>query len=99
VDEELKNWSQEVKIKAGWVCNCGELDKTLLDAHHKKPKSTHPELALDVDNGECICLWGHAVEHRNDRRICEHLLARLACIIFPRFFPETVKKHGQITIL
>ena len=98
MDKRLIDWSNQVKMAAGWVCSCGELDKTLLEAHHIKPIYIFPERLYDLDNGECICMWGHALSHQNDRRIMEHILARLAVKIFPRFFPESVKKHGIIEV-
>lgn len=34
-----------------------------------KPKSTHPELALDVDNGETLCYRCHKAEHEKNRPV------------------------------
>ncbi len=82
-DEELKNWSREVKIKGGWVCaDCGELDKKLLDSHHIKPKGMFPALMYDLDNGQCLCLWCHAKKHTGWCVL--KILARLAVILYGR---------------
>ena len=98
MDQKLINWSKQVKMRAGFVCSCGELDQTLLEAHHIKPVYIFPESLYDLDNGECLCLWAHAIKHKNEKFIMEHILARLAVRIFPRYFPESVKKHGIIEV-
>lgn len=59
-------WSRMVKIRAGWVCQaaeCGEFRPKLLESHHIKPKEDFPELELVLDNGKCLCVKCHAMEH------------------------------------
>lgn len=34
------------------------------NVHHIKEVKTHPELALDLDNLECICIQCHNEEHK-----------------------------------
>ena len=86
--DELADWSRQVKIKAGWACevpNCGELDKKLLESHHIKPKEMFPELAEDLDNGECLCIYHHAVKHWHNEAVRNKILARLAIIYQSRY--------------
>jgi len=87
-------WALEVKIRAGWVCEeCGELDVDMLEAHHIKPRSIHPELAHEPDNGKCVCIWCHAFEHKGITR--DHILARLAIKLYGRLYPEKVQEKIQ----
>lgn len=82
-------WSKEVKMKAGYVCeDCGEMDRELLDSHHTIPKAECPDLADRIDNGKCKCLFDHAVKHRDDRRLMEHILARLGLVLWARLNPS-----------
>lgn len=79
-------WAVEVKIKAGWVCQkCGELAKDMLEAHHKKPKSQYQDLRHDSDNGECLCIYCHALAHTGTVRY--YILARLAVVLYRRLYP------------
>ena len=87
--EELADWSKGVKIKDHYVCqDCGELDRTLLESHHSQPKEQYPELALDPDNGECLCLVCHADRHRANAFIYNMILARLAKVLYLRMYPN-----------
>lgn len=89
--EELADWSKQVKIKDHYVCqgpDCGEMDRSLLESHHSNPKEQFPELALDLDNGECLCLPCHAHEHRANAYIYNMILARLAKILYLRIYPN-----------
>jgi hypothetical protein len=86
--DELADWSRQVKIKAGWVCEfpgCGQLDKMLLESHHIKPVAFYPDLAKDLKNGNCRCIYHHAVEHWQDVNIRNMILARLAIIYHLRY--------------
>ena len=87
IDTDAK-WSHDVKVKDGWVCTgCGELDKELLESHHTKPKNMFPELAHDLDNGECKCLACHAREHIQNIIVYNMILARLARVLYKRLYP------------
>ena len=82
-------WSRNVKIKDGWTCqDCGELGKDLLESHHTHPKDKFPELALDPDNGECLCILCHAERHRKNVYIYNMILARLARVLYLRIYPN-----------
>ena len=84
--DEFADWSRQVKIKDGWACQkCGELDKKLLESHHIKPKEVFPESAKNLDNGQCLCLWCHAVAHWSNEVIRNKILARLAIIYHLRY--------------
>lgn len=79
--DEFADWSRQVKIQAGWVCQfpgCGQTNRKLLESHHKKPKEMFPDLALELDNGECLCVFHHAVKHWDNENIRNKILARLA---------------------
>jgi len=95
--DELADWSRQVKIKAGWVCafpgcGVGVLDKKLLESHHIKPKELFPELARDIKNGTCRCIYHHAVEHWDNEEVRNKILARLAIILYLRYAKPTDKK-------
>jgi hypothetical protein len=92
-DERLVLWAVEVKSRAGWVCErCHELDTNLLDAHHKKPKYKYPELKYEPQNGQCLCMWCHAVKHRKNKFIRNTILARLGLELALRMGGKT-RKH------
>ncbi len=74
-----------MKIKDNWVCqDCGELDRELLESHHSNPKAEYPELAYDLDNGECICLTCHAKRHKDNPAVFAMILLRLELILYKR---------------
>lgn len=92
IEKELTNklaqWSREVKMRAGWVCRyngCGEIDKSLLESHHIKPREQFLESMYDLDNGQCLCIYHHAFAH--DGVVRDHILARYALILHRRFNP------------
>jgi len=62
---KLAEWSLAVRTRDGKCMSCGDLNN--LHAHHILPKSTHPELALDVENGKTLCYACHKKEHENNR--------------------------------
>lgn len=89
-----KKWSLEVKIKDGWVCTeCGELDRELLESHHTQPKEMFPELAHDIDNGQCLCLFCHANRHKDILMVYYKILARLGLILYNRVRPKLEKQE------
>lgn len=54
-----QQWTREVKKRDGNTCRvCGETIN--LHAHHIKPRSKYPELALELDNGITLCGNCHA---------------------------------------
>lgn len=57
---EYKLWRKAVYERDNYTCqDCGIKSKkgvkACLEAHHKKPFATHPELRLDISNGETLC--------------------------------------------
>ena len=63
----LAEWSKAVKERDGKCVECGKCED--LHAHHVKPKSTHPELKLDVSNGKTLCYRCHKAEHERNRPV------------------------------
>lgn len=61
-EAKLKSWSKRVKERDGYECvDCGATSN--LNSHHIKPKSEHPDLAYDVENGETLCISCHNDRH------------------------------------
>jgi len=59
---ELQLWSRQIRERDEHTCQeCGVIER--LHAHHIKPKSKHPELALDLDNGITLCVDCHEKKH------------------------------------
>lgn len=63
----LSDWSRDVKVRDGKCMECSRTED--LHAHHIKPKSTHPELKLDLDNGKTLCYRCHKAEHEKNRPV------------------------------
>lgn len=61
----LVEWSKAVRARDGKCVRCGSTDS--LHAHHIKRKSEHPELALEVSNGETLCDTCHYAEHKGEK--------------------------------
>jgi len=96
MDEKLKEWALNVKIKAGWVCEkCGELERRMLEAHHIKPKEMFPELANELDNGQCLCMRCHAEAHKDNEQVYNKILARLCLILYPRVVSKRFWNQGS----
>lgn len=60
-ESPLQAWSRMVKERDGKCVRCGRTDD--LHAHHIQPKATHPELRLDLENGETLCYRCHKKVH------------------------------------
>ena len=57
---EYGHWRKKVLETKGYWCGaCGEIDASRLTVDHIKPMISHPELALDVDNGRVLCANCH----------------------------------------
>lgn len=92
-DKDLQ-WSTDVKIAGGWVCNeegCGETDMALLESHHIVPVSVAPAKRHKLDNGKCLCIFHHAMAHTGTVR--DHILARLGLKLYGRLYPH---RKGEI---
>lgn len=62
-------WSQAVRDRDQHICqHCGA-NEGMLHAHHIKPRSAFPELALDINNGITLCACCHLKEHRRLRAL------------------------------
>lgn len=91
VDElaERRRWAIGVKSNAGWVCErCGDGvgDKEILESHHKKSRHIFPRLALELDNGECNCLWRHILQHKDNPAAQNMILLRLVVLLTTRLY-------------
>lgn len=72
---KLKNWHKEVCEKYNYICQvcqknfnypCYFLEdgrNSMVCGHHIETQGSHPEKRLDVDNGICICLPCHNLQH------------------------------------
>lgn len=86
-DNKDAQWSREVRMKDGYICrDCGELERSLLQAHHIKQKAQFPELAHNLDNGRCLCLLCHSKQHTGWPRLM--ILARLGLLLYQRLYPK-----------
>lgn len=56
-----------VKARDGKCIHCGRMED--LHAHHIKPKWSHPELKLDLENGVALCYRCHKAEHERHRPV------------------------------
>lgn len=56
---QYKTWRKEVFERDNYTCQrCGKRGGDL-EAHHKLPFASHPELRFDVSNGETLCVYCH----------------------------------------
>jgi predicted RNase H-like nuclease (RuvC/YqgF family) len=62
---KMKEWADKVKTRDGRCVECGTVED--LHAHHIKPKSSHPELSLELGNGKTLCYRCHKAEHERNR--------------------------------
>lgn len=61
-------WRRTVFVRDHWTCQrCGDHSSkghpVILNAHHKNPFSTHPDLRYDTDNGITLCSSCHRIAH------------------------------------
>lgn len=62
-----QQWRRAVFARDGYICvGCGST--TRLHAHHIKSFKDHPELRLDIDNGQTLCAPCHRDVHAGDAR-------------------------------
>lgn len=86
-----KRWSLDVKMRDFFACvECGE--RKLLESHHVKPKEQFPELRCDLSNGECVCLWLHALRHKNNPVVMNMILLRLVKLLTKRVYGGQLSK-------
>jgi 5-methylcytosine-specific restriction endonuclease McrA len=62
---ELRAWASRAKKKTPYCEDCGAKEE--LHAHHIKPKSIYPDLALKEDNAKVLCKTCHMEFHKINR--------------------------------
>lgn len=83
----LTEWRLLVLEQGDGECSvCGY--HRLLQAHHVKPRSAHPELTLDVSNGQVLCVFCHADAHSD-------CAASVAAVKAHVVFRENLKTTAQ----
>lgn len=86
--ERSAEWSQNIKIAAGWVCqDCGflgQLDKEFMDSHHIKSKSKFPKLQYSLNNGRCLDLLCHIRRHLHEPLAALLIVVRLIAFLVKR---------------
>lgn len=60
----LKSWASRAKRKTPYCEDCGTKEE--LHAHHVKPKSIYPDLALDDNNVKILCKTCHMQFHKTN---------------------------------
>lgn len=60
---EYQNFLREVRIRANYMCvrMCGKKGRHV---HHKVRVYDNPDLSVDPDNGEFLCISCHRKEHK-----------------------------------
>jgi len=66
---ECQQCKAEGKVHIDSIKVDGERKSIQLNVHHIKDIETHPELALDLDNTETVCLDHHNKEHNRFQTI------------------------------
>lgn len=65
---DYRLWKEAVLIRDNYTCQ--ECDsKNDVCAHHIKEFKNYPELRLDVDNGQVMCMSCHATLHNAQRKL------------------------------
>jgi len=73
--EEYKQWRTSVFKRDNWTCQeCGARSKKncyiRIEAHHKKPFATFPELRFVISNGQTLCKECHSKEPKGKEVYC-----------------------------
>ena len=72
---EMKKWREQVFERDNWTCQeCGARSKkncyVRIEAHHKKPFATFPELRFIIDNGLTLCKKCHDKKPKGKEILC-----------------------------
>ena len=71
----LRKWRQIVLEKDNYTCQeCGNTEEKL-QAHHIKPKCSHPELKLEIENGKTLCRNCHENLNRQEQLMLRKTIA------------------------
>lgn len=60
---EYRDWRTAVFVRDDYTCQACGVRGGRLRAHHIKPWRTHPELRLEVSNGQTLCAPCHLAVH------------------------------------
>jgi hypothetical protein len=63
---EYKQWVRTVFERDNYTCQICSKHGVKLNAHHIKPFAKHPELRLEISNGETLCEECHKKEHSGE---------------------------------
>ena len=58
-----KIWRNKVFLRDSFTCQKCKIKGGVLNAHHIKPFSKHPELRTELSNGITLCEYCHKKEH------------------------------------
>jgi hypothetical protein len=71
----IDKWARYIKIRDNFICQmCEEKgdSRRLLHSHHIERQADKPELAVDLDNGVCLCEKCHLAivhsTHKNHKK-------------------------------
>lgn len=104
----VSQWSTQVKASFNNRCQyCGSVLK--VQAHHIKPKSVHPELINDLENGIALCSVCHIKAHGGSFAPCsaslkykqadckpvQDFVERNLIIVIPKGLKQAVEAHAK----
>lgn len=103
-ESDLAKWARDVKEADNWTCVlCGQKADGCYwsrpEAHHIKPRSLFPELALDVTNGITLCRRCHnAAPHRpgdSEYLPLREYLTQMLTIVVPKGQKQAIEAHAK----
>lgn len=100
-DYMLSKWSIYVRVRDKYICRMclnTDIPRRLLHAHHIDRKVDHPEIALHLNNGICLCSDCHLAvvhsthkNHKQFRVIFKRWVRRVAQEEFEQSYQDRLK--------